>query len=115
MPIFTSKFDLILNGEKFVGDLKGYVDCYDLHDEDNHQPDGDEDEDGVSDVGSAISGQEGVLKGASPTPIVCSCLLLRIAYCTLRCIPHIGYSYPHSYHVLLVAHVCVNFVSHVYS
>ena len=85
-----------------VGVVKDYVDCYDHHDEDNHQPVGDED--GISDVGSAISGQEGVLKGASPTPIVCSCLLLRIAYCALHCIPYIS---PHSFIVFCLLHMFV--------
>ena len=97
-----------MNGEKFVGDVKGYVDCYDLHDEDNHQPDGDEDEDGVSDVGSAISGQEGVLKGASPHSY---CVQLPIiAHRILRVALHTVYIPTLFYRVLLITHVCVNFV-----
>ena len=65
-----------------------------------YEKDGENDEDGISDVGRAISGQEGVLKGASPTPIVLPIeqYALRIwhivAYCTygkLLPIAHMAY------------------------
>ena len=81
-----------------VGDVKDYTvgndqRAVDDHDEDEGDEDDDEDEDeddegdGISDVGRAISGQEGVLKGASPH-----------SYCVAAyCAWHIAHSVANAY------------------
>ena len=86
-------------------------DCNDKHDADNNDEDDEDDEDdciedaeddedgedGISDVGRPISGQEGVLKGASPH-----------SYC-VRCLLHIALPLHialHTYGILLPVWCC---------
>ena len=102
-----------------VGDVKDYTvgnnqRAVDDHDEDEGDEDDDEDEDeydeedGISDVGRAISGQEGVLKGASPTPIVLLPIAHGILHIVVHMLMHVAYleflRNPNSY---WLSHFCV--------